>query len=349
MTKASNHGGTSSPKAFNEHSIRWGIIGLGRIAQSFAQDIPFATNATLQAVAARDPQKAEAFAKQHKAPSSYSKYHDLFQDPEVDAVYIATPHSLHLEQATAALEAGKAVLCEKPITTAPEELEKLQATARKNDAYLVEGMWTYFLPAIKKAQQWVGDGRIGKLLHVKSDFGYPQLPYDPSKREYNAKLGGGALLEMGIYPVALAWLFLADRPHTIDLQAHIAPNGVEDDVTTTFRYTEDRFASLATSFRCKLQNWTYLIGDQGYIAIPDTWRANRCQLFELDTIVEEFDDGRKSLGFHYEIEAVSQDILEGRKTSQTVAPETSLTFQKQLAHLRELAQEGNAPSLPNNR
>lgn len=316
-------------------SVRWGIIGLGRIARSFAQDIPFASNASLAAVAARDASKADTFATEHGASRSYGSYEELYADPDVDAVYIATPHSLHFQQAVAAMEAGKAVLCEKPITTSPSLLKTLQNVAQANQVYLAEGMWTYFLPAVQKAQQWAEEGRIGTLLHIKSDFGYPQLPYDPNKREYNKDLGGGALLEMGIYPIALAWLFFQDEPESFDLQANIAPNGVEDDVTTVFRYSNNRFANLSTSFRCKLQNWTYLIGDQGYIAIPDTWRANRCQLYELDILVEEFDDERESFGFQYEIEAVSADILEGKKSSDVVRPEDSLFFQMQIEEMRK--------------
>ncbi|MBK1875579.1 Gfo/Idh/MocA family protein [Pelagicoccus mobilis] len=321
----------------NKQHIRWGIIGLGRIANSFAQDIPFTTNASLQAVAARDGDKADAFAQRYGATHAYDSYNALFQDPSVDAVYIATPHSLHLEQATEAMRAGKAVLCEKPITTSPSELEQLTAIAAQTDSYLMEGMWTYFLPAVQKAKQWVDTGRIGKLLHVKSDFGYPQLPYSPDKREYNATLGGGTLLEMGIYPIALARLFFGEDPINVDQQSHLAPNGVEDDTTTLFTYPGDRYANLASSFRCKLQNWTYIIGEDGYIAIPDTWRANRCLLYELDTLVDEFDDKRESLGFHYEVEAVSQDILEGKKTSKIVPHSTSMAFQLQIEQLRKMA------------
>lgn len=313
--------------------VRWGILTTGRIAGQFAADFPHVANGELLAVAARTDQAAAAFAHHYKIPRSYPSYRALFDDPEIDAVYIATPHSMHHDNAVDALRAGKAVLCEKPLTTSLATARSLIATAEQSHGYLMEAMWTYFLPAILKAREWVAAGRIGRIRHIKADFGYPLLPYDAQRREYDATLGGGALLEMGIYPIALAWLFLQQDPERIKVVARHAPNGVEDDVVATFDY-RDCVATLATSFRCKLQNWAYVIGDEGYVAIPDFWRASQCHLYRLDERIDTFDDGRSTLGFNYEAQAASEDILQGRRQSAVMPWSNSLKFQEHIARIR---------------
>jgi predicted dehydrogenase len=202
----------------------------------------------------------------------------------------------------------------------------------------MEAMWTYFLPAIQKAREWVEQGRIGRLRQVKADFGYPLLPFDPDRREYNAELAGGCLLEMGIYPVALAWLFMQRDPVDIQVTAHKAPNGVEDDVAMLFDYGDESdgaVATLGTSFRSKLQNWAYVIGEEGYIAIPDFWRASECSLYQLDTRVDHFDDGRKSLGFNYETVAANEDIIAGRQQNSLVSWANTIRFQEHMERVKE--------------
>ena len=162
--------------------IRWGIVGAGRIAKTFANDIEHAPHASLYAIAARKLESAQAFADGFSIAHAYGSYAELFADPNVDAVYIATPHSHHKDQAIAALRAGKHVLCEKPATVTPEELEEVIAVAIEERRYFMEGMWTYFMPVIQKAQQWIAEGRIGNLCHVRADFGF-HLPYSPDLRE----------------------------------------------------------------------------------------------------------------------------------------------------------------------
>ncbi len=197
----------------------------------------------------------------------------------------------------------------------PAECQSLIDAADASGGYLMEGMWTWFLPAVRRALDWYRAGRIGELLHLKSDFGYP-LEYGERVREYDARLGGGAVLEMGIYPVAIARLFIGRGPERIQVSGRRAPNGVEDDMVAICDYG-DCTATLATSFRCKLPNWTYLVGTEGTIAIPDFWCARRCLLYRLDQLVDEFDDGRSTGGFDYEIEAASREIAAGATESAT--------------------------------
>ncbi|MEP5765168.1 MAG: Gfo/Idh/MocA family oxidoreductase [Halieaceae bacterium] len=316
------------------HKLRWGIIGAGRIAHSFARDIARVENAELVAVAARDETRARDFAGQYQARRSHGAYSELYANPEVDAVYVATPHSLHLQHSSDALRAGKAVLCEKPLVTSPRECRDLIEVAATSDAYLMEGMWTWFLPAIRQAQAWYEQGRIGDLLHVKADFGYP-MTYSEDLREYDARVGGSAVLEMGIYPLAIARLFIGRGPDSWQVSGRRAANGVEDDVVAIGDYG-DCMATLATGFRCKFQNWSYLIGTRGYIAIPDFWCARQCSLYELDNCVDHFDDGRDSIGFDYQIGEVSADIMAGRRQSPVIPLATSLALQEDMAAIREL-------------
>ncbi len=312
--------------------VRWGVVGAGRIARQFAADIAHTGNAELVAVAARDKSRAREFAARWSIPTAHAGYQSLYEAPDVDAIYIATPHTLHLEQATAALRAGKAVFCEKPITVSAGECRQLIDEAARQQRYLAEAMWTLFLPAIRKAQAWVAEGRIGTLTQISADFGYP-MPYKPVGREYDPALGGGVLLDMGIYPITIALQFFPEDPQAMHVAAHFAENGVDDQVSMLWDFGTAS-ASLATSFRSKLPNVACIIGTEGYIRIPDFWRARECALFRLDERIDHFYDGRKGNGFEFEIQSVSEDIAAGRLSSALVPLQSSLRVQAVMDRIR---------------
>lgn len=313
--------------------IRWGILSTARIAHQFAEDFAYVDNGSLAAVASRCGKTARKFATQHSIPTAYSSYEQLYEDPDIDAIYVATPHSLHLQNASDALRAGKAVLCEKPLTISVAEVDTLINIAAETGGYLMEAMWTWFLPAIQRAMDWFEAGEIGRLCHLKADFGYPFLPYSPDRREYNAELGGGVVPEMGIYPIAMACLFTRSDPVRIEVVSRHAPNGVEDDVVAILDY-EDCMATLATSFRCKLPNRTYVIGDRGHIVIPDFWCARECHLYRVDEHVDSFVDERQSRGYDYETRAVGDDLLQGRRESAIMPLAVSRSFQGHIAAIK---------------
>lgn len=314
--------------------IRWGVIGPGRIAHTFAKDIAFTTNASLQAVASRTLETAQEFASAYNVPSAYGSYSELFADPNVDAVYLATPHTLHAGQTMQAISSGKSVLCEKPFTVTPQECEKVIEHASHSDVTVVEALWTYFLPAIIKAKTWLDEGRIGKVARFQADFGLA-LPYDPQDRVYDRRLAGGCLLDMGIYPISLAWLFTQAHPVSVDVVSRFAPNGVEDDLSMLFNY-ENCVASLGASARVNLPNAAYVIGEKGMIEIPDCWSASECTLYENDAKTDYFKDEREGSGFEFQIESVSDDILNGRKESSIVPLQSSIVFQKHMAMVKKL-------------
>ena len=316
----------------NTRKIRWGILGAGRIAQQFAADMAHVDNAELVAVAARDGSRAQEFAARWSVPKAYADYQALYDAANVDAIYIATPHTFHLEQSVAGLRAGKAVLCEKPITVSADECRQLIDEACRQRRYLAEAMWTLFLPAIRKAKAWVAEGRIGTLTQISADFGYP-MPYSPVGRAYDPALGGGVLLDMGIYPITIALQFFPDDPHSMQSVAHFAENGVDDHVSMLWNFGSAS-AMLATSFRSKLPNVACIIGTEGTISIPDFWRARECSLFQLDERIDHFDDGRKGGGFEFEIQSVSDDIAVGRLSSAIVPQQVSLRAQVAMDRIR---------------
>ena len=313
--------------------IRWGIVSAGTIANTFAADMVHVANAEVAAVAARNLDSAAEFAGKYGIGKTYQGYEKLFSDPDIDAVYIGTPHTLHLENSADALQAGKAVLCEKPITTSAAECQKLLDVANATGSYLMEAMWTWFLPAVRKAKEWVDSGRIGELRHIKAELGYPK-PYDPYSRLYDPSLAGGCLLDMGIYPIAIARYFTEKSPDAIHVVSRHASNGVDDDVAMLFNY-DNCIATLATSFRCKLPNTAYIIGTEGYIAIPHGWSARECHLYAMHERIDSFTDNRRGSGFEFQIEAVSNDILQGRKESAVVTHTASLAFQQDMDRVRE--------------
>jgi predicted dehydrogenase len=319
--------------------IRWGIIGAGHIARTFATDIDYAPHAALTAVASRELSRAQTFANDFSIPTAYGSYDDILADPTIDAIYIATPHSHHKQQSIDALRAGKHVLCEKPATVTPAELEEVIAVAVQEQRYFMEGMWSYFMPVIQKAHEWVSDGRIGKLCHVKADFGFP-MPYDPDSRLYNDRLGGGCLLDMGIYPIAMAWLFLQRDPDTQTVWHHKADNGVEDDVVILNTYGDSQnnggaTAQLTTSFRSKLNNYLTLIGDQGTLTIADYWAAREVKLYQGAECIDRFAVERPQQGFNHQIEQVSCDLLAGKLQSEVVSWDHSRAFQRQMAAIKK--------------
>lgn len=328
MNNLNNQDSTNPP-------IRWGIVGAGRIAKTFANDIKLAEHATLVAVASRNLDSALDFANEYSIETAYGSYAELFASTEIDAVYIATPHTHHKEQSIAALRAGKHVLCEKPATITPQELEEVITVAKDERRYFMEGMWSYFLPVILKTQQWVQEGRIGTLRHVRADFGY-HLPYNPDLREYDKNLAGGCLFDMGIYPIAMAWLFLKQDPDSQNVWHHNAENGVEDDIAVFNSYNKNTAtAQLSASFRCKLPNYLTLIGDKGLISISDYWGAREAKLYEQEQCIDTYTESRSCQGFNHQIEYVSQELLAGKLQPEWVSWDDSRAFQRHIAAIKE--------------
>lgn len=311
--------------------VRWGVVSTGRMADWFCSDFGSVPNGKLHAVVSRHLESANAFADRYDMPLRFDSLAKFLACEEIDVVYVATPHTSHKQIVLDALAARRPVLCEKPIVTCVGDAETLVQAAKEHDTYLAEAMWTWHLPAIRKAKAWVDAGRIGKLVHIKTDFGYP-VPYSPTQREYDAADAGGALREMGIYPIAIARLFIRDDPIDLHVIHQEAPNGVEQDLTAIFSFG-DRTATLATSYRCRMRNSAYIIGEDGYIVVPDAFRAHKAELYHLDDLVDSFDATREERGYHHLAITTGEDIVAGRKQSEIVPLADSLIFQKDMQRI----------------
>ncbi|MGK0458654.1 MAG: putative dehydrogenase, partial [Polaribacter sp.] len=209
----------------NIKKIRWGIIGLGNIANKFATDLARVENVELVAVASRNQQRAETFAVQHNSKRAYNSYENLVKDAEVDAVYIATPHSFHKEHAILCLQNKKAVLCEKPLAMNLEEVTEMILVARENNVLLMEALWTFFLPHFTYVLDIVKNEKFGKLKNLEADFGFYR-DFDETSRLFKKEVGGGSLLDIGIYPIFAALAALGE-PDSIDANATFFENGAD--------------------------------------------------------------------------------------------------------------------------
>jgi predicted dehydrogenase len=315
-------------------TINWGVIGTGNIAGSFARDFRYTTGGKIVAVASRNLENARKFCDTYAIEKAYGTYTELFRDQNVDVVYIATPHNLHFQNAADAMRAGKAVLCEKPITTNADACERLIEIAGTTNCYLMEAMWTYFLPPILKAREWISSGSIGAIKNIKADFAFKAV-YNPLGRLFNPDLAGGALLDIGIYPIALAQLLLEDFPEKISVFSHKAETGVDMDETMIFEYKNGVTANLTASLAMNMPKDAYIFGDEGYIHIPDFFMATDCYLYRDAHPVQHFRDERKSKGYHFEIDAVQRDLQQNRKESEIVPLKTSLMLQKIMDAIRQ--------------
>jgi len=211
-------------------STRWGIIGTGKIAKAFAAALRDTPGAVLAGVASRSSASAEAFAREQGVVQAYGSYQALVDAPDIDLVYIATPHTEHAANALMALDAGKGVLCEKPFTMNRAEAEQVVAKARAKKLFLMEAMWTRFMPALAEVQRIVASGEIGAINQVTADFGFTAT-FDPAHRLFNRELGGGALLDLGIYPLSIAAALLGPVA-SVTAQAEMGATGV--DLNTGF-------------------------------------------------------------------------------------------------------------------
>ena len=317
--------------------LNWGILSTGRISDWFCGDMRLTDAGNIAAVCSRSMENAEKFAADYDIPRAYDDYKAMLNDDTVDVVYIGTPHTLHHPNAIDAMRAGKHVLCEKPITTNEDEAKELAQIAKDNGVFLMEAVWTYFLPAMQKAKEWVRAGRIGEIKHIKTDFGYP-VPYSPDQREWDVSLGGGVLLEMGIYPIAITHFFTEVDPLKMFATASFAPNGVERDVTMVFNF-ENCVASLGTSFDCRLRNAAHIVGTDGYIVIPNAFRASECSLFQIDDLIDHFEAPREARGYHYQAISMTEDILAGRSQSAIAPLSASITLQRQIDAVRQILQD----------
>jgi len=247
--------------------IRWGILGCGKIAHKFAADLRLVKDAALVAVASRDQENAIEFSKLHSAQFAFNSYEALVTCEPVDVIYIATPHGFHHEHALLCLNHKKAVLCEKAFALNLHQVKEMIDTARKNGVFLMEAFWTKFLPQYEKVIEIIRSGEIGELKMIQADFGF-RAPQPTPQRLYDPRLGGGALLDIGIYPVFLS-VSLLGKPQEVSALMKPYSSGVDEQIGVTLKFKNGELAILSASFATDTPCEAIIVGTQGYIRMKD--------------------------------------------------------------------------------
>ncbi|WP_077035472.1 Gfo/Idh/MocA family protein [Pelomonas sp. KK5] len=247
----------------NGTKVRWAVVGSGGIGKRTVGDLRLCDNAEVVAIGSRSRASADAFAQEHQLPLAFDDHAQLCASPDIDAVYIGTPHATHFALASQALRAGKHVLCEKPLTMTADEARELGRIAAAHHVFLMEAMWMKFSPAMQKAVELVAQGAIGEPRFLQAGLGYP-VPPDGPKRFWDAALGGGALYDMGVYTITLAQMFLGELAE-ISVTGCMRPDGVDLEEAITLRYAGGALAQLATSITCLVPPRGWLGGSRGAI------------------------------------------------------------------------------------
>lgn len=297
-------------------TIRWGILGAGRIAKKFAEDFKVVNNGKIVAVASRSQDRSNKFAHEFKIPKAYSSYEEMVKNSDIDIIYIATPHNFHFEHVSLCLNNGKSVLCEKPVTVNSSEFELLQNLAKKKNLFFMEALWTYYLPAIIQAMDWIREGKIGAVKQLQVSFGYTG-DMDEKMRLANPNLAGGALLDIGIYGIAMAELVFDDELEDIQAMAHFSDTGIDDYNSIQLKYKSGGMAQIASSFVSELKNEAVIYGTKGRIEIPQFWMAKKAFLITSAEKLE-FINKNVQLGYNYEAFAVNELLKKGAIESSVV-------------------------------
>ena len=294
----------------SDKKFKWGILGPGRIAHNFADGLKVIDDASLYAVASSNLERAEAFANEYGGAKTYNSYEALVNDPEVDGVYIATPHRFHFENIMRCLNTGKPVLCEKPLTVNAAETRQVIKTARENKVFLMEALWTRYLPIYRVVRQWLDDGVIGHISLMVGTFGF-NAPKDKDDRWQNLELAGGTLLDMGVYPIAVSQWVMGTQPKSFVAMAHLGKTGVDELTTVLLKYENGVISQFHSSFLSNNVNDFLIYGAKGHIRIhPNFWGSTQASLVANDQELTVSRSLRAS-GFEYQIEEAMRCIRAG--------------------------------------
>lgn len=297
--------------------IRYGIIGLGDIATRFVKVLNRVDNVKLTAVAARDKAKAEAFAEKFKAAKSYDNYIELINDKEVDVVYVALTHNFHYDIVKHCLNKGKAVLCEKPLTTSKKDTEELIALSREKKVLLMEAMWMKCIPAFIKAKQWVKTGKIGDVKLISASFGN-HAKFNPESRLFNPDLAGGSVYDVGVYPIQFATGILNECPEFVNGMATICETGVDEYAAINMSFKSGALATLSCGLTAYTNRDARIYGTKGNIIVYDFFGSQKCELYDSENNLKECFGESFEDGFIYEIEHFNELYLTNKIESNLV-------------------------------
>ncbi|MFD0861798.1 Gfo/Idh/MocA family protein [Sungkyunkwania multivorans] len=313
--------------------IKWGILGCGNIADHFAEDLKVVPNAQLYAVASRNTDKARDFGNKHGAIKSYGSYEALASDPEVQAIYIATPHPFHCKNTMLCLENGKAVLCEKPFAMNTKEVKKMIAKAKTNKVLLMEALWTRFLPNYEYVLHHTRQKTWGEIKEMEADFGF-QVPFDANSRLYNKELGGGSLLDIGIYPIFLA-LSLLGYPEKIEADAQFAPTEVDEILNIRLTHKNKAISKLYSTFKEHTPTQAVIQYEKATLIMHTNFYQISEVSITIDGKTERLSFEKMGRGYYREAAHFGQLIREGKTESPMMPFDHSLKLMRLLDEIRD--------------
>jgi predicted dehydrogenase len=320
--------------------MNWGIIGMGRIARKFADDLKLIPGAKLHAVASTSPDRATAFAREYGVEHAYGRYEDLLACEGLDVVYVATPHVYHCENALMCLENGLPVLCEKPFSMNTAETRRMIEAAHRNRVFLMEALWSLFIPGVQKAFDLLEQGVIGDLHTIRANLGFHMPPDDLDGRVYNKALGAGSLLDLGGYPAMLS-LALFGKPERSDIMAMgtFTQTDVDESCSFMFRYPGNRMMMGYSSIAANTSLAAGLYGSKGHILLNPRWHHPTSLTLSLyegrHERLEHIETPYTGHGYHYEAAHVMDCLERGLTESPVVPLDLSLGLTGALDAIRE--------------
>lgn len=308
--------------------VRWAVLGPGRIAEKVAADFAHVAEGELVAVGSRSIDRAQEFAARFAIPRAYGSYEDLLADDAVDAVYVATPHSWHAAHGAAVIESGKALLMEKAFTATLPGAERVVALAQQRGVFAMEAMWTRFQPAIVRLRELVAEGAIGKVRAVQADLGSAR-PYDPEDRLFSLDLGGGTILDLGVYVVSLAQMLLGD-PERATVTGSLLPTGADGESAYLLDFGDGRVATLYAAFHAT-PGMARVVGTEGWIDVPPRFHhPDRIVLHRPGRDAEEIVAAPASAGYSLEVDEVNRCLGAGLTESEVMPLRDTLAVQSVL-------------------
>ena len=313
-------------------SFRWGILGCGNIAKKFATGLQSLDDAQLVAAGSRTQENANRFADEFGADRRHDSYEALASDPDVDAIYVATPHPFHLENSVLCLRNKKPVLCEKPFTINRAQAEELVAVSHEENVFLMEAMWSRCLPLLTRVRELVADGAIGDVRMVQADFGF-RANVNPEGRLFNLARGGGGLLDVGVYTVSFASMLLG-TPSNVHSTAEIGETGVDEQAAIILEHESGQMALLSTGVRTRTPQEATILGTEGYIRLHSAWwngskgtlyRGNESEPLETPTIGN---------GYNYEAAEVARCVRAGKIESDIMPHAETISIMDTLDRIR---------------
>lgn len=317
-------------------AYRWGVIGPGRIAQTFADALRQLSEGTLHAVASRDVSRASAFAEKNGAQVVCNSYEALLTDPNVDIVYIATPHSHHYPVAKQALEAKKSLLVEKPLTVNTSQTQRLVELSEYHNCVFQEALWSRFMPCFATVKRWIDEGKIGQVQYITSQIGFA-FKGEASHRLLNPSLAGGSLLDLGIYSVSLSQYLLGESPVHITANTTPKARNVDHNTFVTMHYESGVVSQFVSTIDAQCSNVMTIHGSEGYIHLPSRfWTGNQCSLWVDDVCVDSQAFTHHANGFEYQIAATMSLMDSNERCDARMSHADSIGVMETMDKIREI-------------